>query len=148
MKMTRLFRRGPDAASAAASVLTVMALAAVAGPWLSPFNYQERVGPILQSPSATHWLGTDDLGRDVLVRLLVAGRVSLAVGVAAALAAAVGGTAVGLIAGAQGGWVDGLLMRITDIFLALPVLPVLLILNAVDLEKPLTVVGYPEWAHE
>jgi peptide/nickel transport system permease protein len=148
MKMTRLFRRGPDEASAAASVLTVMALAAVAGPWLSPFNYQERVGPILQSPSATHWLGTDDLGRDVLVRLLVAGRVSLAVGVAAALAAAVGGTAVGLIAGTQGGWVDGLLMRITDIFLALPVLPVLLILNAVDLEKPLTVVGYPEWAHE
>jgi peptide/nickel transport system permease protein len=83
-----------------------------------------------------------------LVRLLVAGRVSLAVGLAAALAAAVAGTAVGLIAGTWGGWVDGLLMRITDVFLALPVLPVLLILTAVDLEKPLTFLGLPEWAHE
>jgi peptide/nickel transport system permease protein len=124
-----------------------LALAVVLGPWISPFDYKERVGPILQSPNASHWLGTDDLGRDVLVRLFIAGRVSLAVGLAAALAAAVVGTTVGLIAGTWGGWADGLLMRITDVFLALPVLPVLLILVAVDLEKPLALLELQEWAH-
>lgn len=115
------------------ALLLLLAGATVLGPALAPFEYHERVGPVLQPPGRSCWLGTDDLGRDVLVRLLVAGRVSLAVGVAAALAAAVAGTAVGLAAGGRGGWLDALLMRITDTFLALPALPVLLVLSAVDL---------------
>src|SRR5262245_45169677 len=106
MKPVRLFGKRLDPASGAGGLLALLALAVVLGPWVSPFDYRERVGPILQSPSTSNWLGTDDLGRDVLVRLLVAGRVSLAVGVAAALAAAVVGTAVGLLAGTWGGWVD------------------------------------------
>jgi peptide/nickel transport system permease protein len=96
------------------------------------------VGPILQAPGLVHWCGTDELGRDELARLLYAGRVSLSVGLAAALAAALAGTLVGLAAGSLGPWADGILMRITDAFLALPALPILLILAAVDLEKPLT----------
>src|SRR6185437_7594138 len=86
-------------------------------------------------PSAAHPLGTDELGRDLLLRLLEGGRVSLAIGVAAALAAAAIGTAVGLVAGYLGGWTDRLLMRLTDGVIALPLLPLLIVLAALDLAK-------------
>ncbi len=85
--------------------------------------------------SAAHPLGTDELGRDVLLRLLYGGRVSLIVGLTAAAAAAVIGTAVGLVAGYFGGRFDALLMRITDGVIALPLLPLLIVLAAVDLGK-------------
>ncbi len=141
--------RLPGAAGIAGSALCLLGAAVVIGPALSRFDYQERVGAILQPPDAAHWLGTDDLGRDVLVRLLYGGRVSLAVGLTAALAAALAGTAVGFAAGLGGGWMDGLLMRLTDVFLALPALPVLLILSAVDLDAPVADlqarIGRPDW---
>jgi len=86
-------------------------------------------------PSGNHWLGTDELGRDVLARLLYGGRVSLFVGLTAAVAAATVGTVVGLSAGYFGGRLDALLMRITDSVLALPGLPVLIVLAALDLKK-------------
>lgn len=117
-------------------VLIALAGAVVLGPFFSASDYQERVALALQPPDGSHWLGTDELGRDVLVRLLYAGRVSLAVGLAAALAAAGAGTVIGLTAGLGGGWIDGALMRLTDLFLALPVLPVLLILAAMNLDQP------------
>jgi len=88
-----------------------------------------------QPPSAAHPLGTDELGRDFLVRLLYGGRVSLFVGLTAALASAVIGTAVGLVAGYHGGRLDSLLMRITDSVIALPLLPLLIVLAALDLSK-------------
>jgi peptide/nickel transport system permease protein len=134
----------------AGGCLLALGLAVILGPLVTSVDYQEQAAPILLAPQRPHWLGTDDLGRDVLVRLLYAGRVSLAVGIAAALAAALVGTAVGLTAGACGGWVDSLLMRLTDMFLALPVLPVLLILSAVDLEKPLSLlqVAFPHTERE
>ncbi len=91
------------------------------------------------APSAAHPLGTDELGRDFLVRLLRGGRVSLLVGLTAALAAAVMGTVVGLTAGYFGGRLDALLMRFTDAVISLPFLPLLIVLAAVDLEK----VGLP-----
>lgn len=87
------------------------------------------------SPSVSHPLGTDELGRDVLLRLLEGGRVSLAIGSAAALAAAAVGTAVGLVAGYLGGWIDRILMRMTDGIIALPLLPLLIVLAALDLTK-------------
>ena len=90
-------------------------------------------------PDTTHWLGTDEAGRDVFLRLLYGGRVSLLVGLVAAIAAAVIGTAIGLLAGYYGGRLDALLMRTTDGVIALPVLPLLIVLAAVDLEK----VGVP-----
>ena len=86
-------------------------------------------------PSLEHPLGTDDIGRDVLVRLLHGGRVSLAVGLVAALAAATIGTVIGLIAGYFRGPIDALLMRVTDGVIALPLLPLLIVLAAVDLSK-------------
>jgi peptide/nickel transport system permease protein len=82
-----------------------------------------------------HPLGTDELGRDVLLRLLAGGRVSLVIGIAAALAAAALGTLIGLVAGYLGGWTDRLLMRGTDAVIALPLLPLLIVLAALDLNK-------------
>lgn len=90
-------------------------------------------------PGATHWLGTDEAGRDVFLRLLYGGRVSLLVALVAAIAAAVIGTTIGLCAGYYGGRLDALLMRTTDGVIALPVLPLLIVLAAVDLDK----VGVP-----
>ena len=85
--------------------------------------------------SLTHPLGTDDLGRDLLIRLAYGGRVSLLVGFTAAIFAAAIGTFIGLIAGYYGGLLDSLLMRTTDSFIALPLLPLLIVLAAIDLEK-------------
>jgi peptide/nickel transport system permease protein len=89
----------------------------------------------LAAPSLVHPLGTDELGRDILFRLLDGGRVSLSIGIVAALAAAALGTAVGLVAGYLGGWTDRVLMRATDALIALPLLPLLIVLAALDLEK-------------
>lgn len=91
-------------------------------------------------PSLAHPLGTDELGRDFLVRLLYGGQVSLMVGLTAALAAAGLGTIIGLYAGYHGGRVDAFLMRFTDGIISLPLLPLLIVLAALDLEK----VGIPD----
>jgi peptide/nickel transport system permease protein len=89
----------------------------------------------LSGPSLGHPLGTDELGRDVLLRLLAGGRVSLVIGIAAAFAAAALGTLIGLVAGYVGGWADRVLMRGTDAIIALPLLPLLIVLAALDLHK-------------
>ena len=93
-----------------------------------------------QPPSAEHPLGTDELGRDLLLRLLYGGQVSLFVGIVAAFCAALIGTAIGLLAGYFGGTLDTALMRLTDGVIALPLLPLLIVLVAVDLTK----LGVPE----
>src|ERR671939_1759362 len=99
---------------------------------LGPLVY--RASPVaidygqgLLGPSLQHPFGTDDLGRDLLARAMLGGRVSMAVGVVAVLIAITLGTTVGALAGFFGGRVDNLLMRLTDLFLALPVLPLLLL---------------------
>ncbi len=94
-----------------------------------------------EGASPEHLLGTDELGRDLFLRLLYGGRVSLAVGLAAALASALIGTAIGLLAGYYGGFVDALLMRLTDGVIALPLLPLLIVLAAVDLGE----IGFGAW---
>jgi len=86
-------------------------------------------------PSAQHWLGMDEAGRDVLIRLMVGGQISLLVGVLATLTGAIIGIAIGLISGYFGGRTDAILMRFTDGMIALPLLPLLIVLGAVDLTK-------------
>lgn len=88
-----------------------------------------------KEPSFTHPLGTDELGRDILVRLLYGGQVSLLVGMTAALVAALFGTLIGLSAGYYGGKLDAALMRLTDGVIALPFLPLLIVLAAIDPRK-------------
>jgi peptide/nickel transport system permease protein len=79
-----------------------------------------------QGPSAEHWFGTDNIGRDVFARVLIGGRISLAVGFAAMLFGLFLGTAAGILSGFFK-WLDGPIMRFTDLFLALPILPLLLV---------------------
>jgi len=88
-----------------------------------------------QPPSSKHWLGTDELGRDVLIRLLYGGQVSIAVGLAATALMSIVGIAIGVSAGFIGGRVDAFLMRITDVLVALPLIPLLIVLGSVDLTK-------------
>jgi peptide/nickel transport system permease protein len=111
-----------------AIVLLVMVVAVLAGPLvytvpIDAIDFKAK----LQGPSWAHPLGTDDLGQDLLARVLYGGRISLAVGVAAMLIAIVVGTLVGAVAGHVGGAVDNGLMRLTDLFLSLPALPLLLL---------------------
>ena len=87
------------------------------------------------APSNTHVLGTDELGRDVFIRLLYGGRISLLVGLLTAILTAILGTLIGICAGYFGGWIDRYLMRVTDSVISLPLLPLLIVLAAIDLEK-------------
>ena len=117
-------------------LLGTLLLGAIAAPWVQdwlghdPFTPDlfNRFGP----PSADHPLGTDDLGRDILLRLLHGARVSLAVAFSVALGATGLGTAIGLLAAWAGGWTEAVLMRLADGLLALPALPLLVVLAAVD----------------
>lgn len=86
----------------------------------------------LLHPTAAHWLGTDELGHDVLAQVLAGARVSLSIAVSTSLLAALLGTTIGLTAGWLGGAWDAALMRLTDGIMALPLLPLLIVLAAVD----------------
>jgi ABC-type dipeptide/oligopeptide/nickel transport system permease subunit len=113
-------------------VLIPVVLLVLVGPAL------DRYGPdaiddmaMLQAPTGAHWLGTDDLGRDMLSRLMVGGRLSLSVGVGSVLLALVSGVPLGLLSGYLGGLVDEVLMRLIDSLMALPALVLALTITAV-----------------
>ncbi len=110
-------------------VLSIIVLAVLLGPWLwrVPIN-EIDFGARMQSPTWTHPLGTDDLGQDLLARILYGGRISLAVGLAAMLIAISVGVLIGAVAGMSKGPVDVFLMWLTDLFLSLPQLPLLLLI--------------------
>ncbi len=110
-------------------VLGLLVMAVLIGPMfykvgINDVDFQAR----LAGPSWKHPMGTDDLGRDILARMLYGGRISLAVGLAAMLMAITVGVLIGAVAGMVRGWVDAALMWVTDLFLSLPQLPVLLLL--------------------
>lgn len=102
-------------------VLAVLAVACVCGPWLCRYAYDEQdLAAAFLPPGAEHWLGTDQLGRDLLVRLLYGGRVSLGVGLCATFVALTIGVVYGAVAGYAGGRADNVMMRVVDIIYALP----------------------------
>jgi len=119
---------------AAAVILAVIVVGAIAAPWLTPYADEGTGVPDLSSrlmgPSAEHWLGTDDLGRDVLARLLYGARTALLVAVGVVSLAVIVGLVIGAIAGYFGGWIDEILMRVTDVFLAFPPLLLAVIVAA------------------
>ena len=112
-------------------VIFLLILTAIFAPWIAPSKFEEidLMNRFASPFRSGHLLGTDDLGHDVLTRLLYAGRVSLLVGFAAAFSAVALGTLVGVVAGFYGRVVDNVLMRLTDIVLTLPVFGVLLLLG-------------------
>ncbi len=134
----RRFRRHKLAMTSLITLL-ILVLAAAAAPlieaWLCVDAFTADLHQRLLTPSLSHPLGTDEIGRDHLARLLYGGRISLTVGLVAAFFSAVIGTLIGICAGYYGGRLDSLLMRITDSVIALPILPLLIILAAVDLTK-------------
>jgi oligopeptide transport system permease protein len=102
-------------------VLIALSLLCVIGPWLSPYGYEQtNLENTFSPPSISHWLGTDQLGRDLLTRLLFGGRISLMVGLVATFVALTIGVIYGAIAGFFGGKLDRAMMRIVDILYALP----------------------------
>ena len=119
--------------------LSIMLVLAVAAPLLAELRGIDPTETDLfrrfEGPSARHWLGTDDLGRDLFQRLLDGGRVSLLVGISGAVLSAILGAFVGVLAGYLGGRLDAFLMRLTDGVISLPLLPLLIVLAAVDPRK-------------
>ena len=132
-------------AVASTAILAAMLLAVAFGPllWRVPINDIDFAAH-LEGPSWAHPLGTDDLGQDLLARMLYGGRISLAVGLAAALVAIIVGTAVGAIAGMARGSIDAAMMWLTDLFLSLPPLPLLLLVIYLFRESLKQLVG-PEF---
>lgn len=124
--------RTPPVARLALATLVAIAVAALAAPFLAPgageaLDLAARRAP----PSLAHWFGTDELGRDVMARVLVGARISLAIALLSAGLAVSLGSAIGAAAGFVGGWVDATLMRVTDAMLAIPRLPFLMIVAAI-----------------
>ncbi len=112
------------------AVIVAIAVSGLLAPWISPYGAGGfEAQQILQTPSRTHLMGTDALGRDLLTRVLYGARVSMAVGIGTALIALVIGTAYGLISGFQGGNLDDFMMRIVDIFYGLPDMLIFILLS-------------------
>lgn len=128
-------------AIAGLAVLIVIAILCFGAPLIAPFppNQQDIIlGPV--PPSAEHWLGTDDLGRDYLTELLYAGQVSLSIGIAVALVSTTIGVLVGAVAGYAGGIVDDLLMRAVDLVLVVPAIAIVAVALQGLGSSPVTIV--------
>jgi peptide/nickel transport system permease protein len=134
----RRFRRHKTGMASLAILILLAAFALSAWPvatYLGIDPYNADLLSQYQPPSPDHPLGTDDAGRDELVRLMLGGQISLLVGILSTVAGSIVGLTIGVIAGYFGGRVDSLLMRFTDGVIALPLLPLLIVLGAVDLTK-------------
>ncbi len=128
--MWRRFARRRTAVASLALFVLIGAACALA-PAIAPYSFDGiDLDSVKQPPSLSHWMGTDDLGRDVLTRMLFGGRVSILIGLLAAVVGTFLGTAIGAAAGYHGGAIDNVLMRITDVAHAIPSLPLLIILSA------------------
>ena len=147
VQMWRRLKRN-KMAMAGLVVLTLLTAAALLAPGLTPYSYEHQdleLGAI--PPSAAHWLGTDDVGRDLLTRLLYGGRVSLAVGVCATLVSLLIGVTYGAISGYAGGRTDDVLMRLVDILYALPftVVIILMVVFGRNFLLLFVAIGAVEW---
>jgi len=115
--------------------LTLIVLASILGPWLSPYSLSEVSATRLAPPSFSHWLGTDLHGRDLLTRLLYGGRISLLVGLVGATVSLLVGVTYGLVSGYLGGRTDNAMMRFVDILYALPrIILVIVLITLFDLK--------------
>lgn len=111
------------------SILIIMLVLAILPDSIAPYDSTERVGPPLQRPGAEYILGTNDLGHDLFSELIAGTRASFFTGLIVAFVAVLIGTLVGLASGYLGGWVDSLLMRLTDLILVLPFLPLVILIS-------------------
>jgi peptide/nickel transport system permease protein len=132
-------------------ILSFIVLVAIFGPIIVPFSSTDlgNVNEMLLPPSSEHWLGTDDMGRDVLANLMSGARISLLIGIMATLLSMGIGTLVGITSGYFGKTVDNILMRLTDFFLVIPWLPLMMVLAAIlgtSIWNIIFVIGITSWA--
>lgn len=130
-------------------VLALMTAACAAAPLLAGYDFDAiDLGSIRAAPSLDHWMGTDDLGRDLFTRILYGGRVSILIGLFAAVLGTVVGSGIGAVAGFFGGWIDNVLMRFTDVVYSIPTLPLLIVLasyTAASAGSMALVIGLLSW---
>ena len=111
------------------AILAIMFLVAIFAPIIAPHDPYELGIPYLR-PSNQHWLGTNDIGQDIFSELIYGTRVSLLIGVASSIAVTLTGTALGLLSGYLGGWVDRVITQVTNVAMAMPSLPLTVVLVA------------------
>lgn len=147
-KLRRMARQNKLAALSAVLIALVLLLAVFA-PLIAPYGEAEQdVLARLQPPSAAHWFGTDELGRDVLSRILYGSRLSLAIGILPSVISLVIGIVLGLLAGYFGGWADYVIMRLADVMLSVPSLLLAMVVmytlgsSTVNLFVALSMVGW------
>jgi peptide/nickel transport system permease protein len=149
-QFARRFRKSYPAIAGLA-FLVLMTMAVIFAPAGIPYAYDEQDFTLIGAPgemTALHWLGTDELGRDAVSRLVHGGRISLAVGLASALVATLLGTMVGALAGFYRGLIDGALMRFTDVMLSIPLLPLVILLAGMlrpDVPFLIAIIGGLTW---
>ncbi|OAB43097.1 oligopeptide ABC transporter permease [Paenibacillus antarcticus] len=129
-QIIRRFRKN-RLAVAGLVVIILLILTGLFAPWLTPHNPNELTAVFSASPSTTHLLGTDQVGRDVLSRLIYATRISLIVGFITVSIYVTIGTILGLISAYYGGWMDMIVMRLADIFMSFPYLMVILVVVSI-----------------
>ena len=138
---------------AGAAIFLVIILLLVIAPWISPYDpAKQNLRLRLNAPSALYWLGTDHLGRDVLSRLLIGGRFTVTIAAITVILSVVIGTFIGIISGRSRGILDEVLMRIVDLFIAIPDVVIAIFLVAIfgpgygTLIASLTIVGWTPFA--
>jgi peptide/nickel transport system permease protein len=117
-------------------LLALMTVLVLAAPLTGYSSTEQNPKNQFAKPTLDHWFGTDELGRDVFTRILYGGQISIAVGIFSTLLALMFGVLVGALSGFYGGWIDNLLMRITDVFLIMPVVFVLILFSALLRDLP------------
>ena len=146
--LLRSVLRERKAALIGLAIIVIFALLAVIAPYISPYSTTAQTCAVYAPPSASHWLGCDDGGIDMLSQLMQGGRISLLVGFAATLVAMVIGGGVGIVSGYFGRWADITLMRITDYLLVVPDLVLALVIADIwgaSLLHVILVIGILEW---
>jgi peptide/nickel transport system permease protein len=140
--------RERPAATVGAVTLGIFVLIAVLAPWIEPYGVRQQVGRVYAAPSPKHWLGLDDGGVDMVSLLIEGTRISLTVGFAAALVSTFIGGGIGILSGYFGGVTDIVLMRITDYFLVVPDVPLMIVVAAIwgpSLFHIIVVIGILLW---
>lgn len=127
--MLKTYKRLSIPGKGALSVILLIIVVGLLAGWLSPYSYTTPSGGALRSPDTVHWLGTDELGIDLWAQICHGARLSILVGIGTALLAGLGGTIIGIISGYCGGLVDRVVMRITDLMIVLPDLPMMIVLG-------------------
>jgi peptide/nickel transport system permease protein len=130
-------------------IIVILAVVAALAPWLAPFDpLAQNLPAALQPPSATYWFGTDELGRDILSRIIHGARITLYIVALVSVICGPVGMAIGMAAGYFGGWADKVLMRVTDIFLSFPSLVLALAFAAAlgpGIENAVVAIALTKW---